>query len=76
MPTFTIVNQAIQLYRDDPIFDSEVHPQTGFPWRCDIWQKTGTWPLFATAWGKTSLEARAKANSIIQACALDRWTEL
>lgn len=71
-----IVNQAISLYRDEPTFDSEIHHSLGFPWKCDIWEKTGDWPLFATAWGKTAFEARAKANSIIQACAVNRFTEL
>ena len=71
-----MVNQAIDLYRDDPVFDNEISAATGFPWRCDIWQKTGDWPLFATTWGKTALEARAKANSIVQACAVTRWTDL
>ena len=76
MSTATIVNQAIPLYRDDPVFNSEISAATGFPWRCDIWQKTVEWPLFATTWGKTNLEARAKANSVIQACAVERWTDL
>ena len=70
------VNQAISLYRDDPVFNPEVSARDGFPWRCDIWEKTGDWPLFATAWGKNRTEALSKANSIIQACTIERWTDL
>lgn len=71
-----MVNQAVPLYRDDPVFDQEISAATGFPWRCDIWEKTGAWPLFATAWGKTRLEAMSKANTILQACSVERWTNL
>lgn len=79
MPLETVsrsVNQAISLYRDEPTFNQEISAQTGFPWRCDIWERTGSWPLFATTWGKTRLEAMSKANSILQACAVERWTDL
>ncbi len=72
--TYTrLVNQVVHLYRDEPIFNGEVSAQTGFPWHCDIWEKTGDWPLFATAWGKTRTEAMSKANSIVQACNVPRY---
>jgi hypothetical protein len=69
-------NYAIKLRRDEPMHDPETPPD-GLAWRCDIWLEDGgqndPWPLFATAWGRTSLEARAKANSIVQACERPDW---
>jgi hypothetical protein len=70
------VNKRICLYRDDPAFNAEISASEGFPWHCDIWEKTGEWPLFATAWGKTRTEAMSKANSIVQQCSRELWTEV
>lgn len=60
----------LKLRRDEPIQDLEILASgQGFPWRCDVWEETEAddkWPLFATDWGRSRLEAMAKANSIVQ----------
>lgn len=61
-PYKRFINHMIKLRRDDPIFDETISAANGFPWRCDIWEERGSWPLFATAWGKTRTEAMSKAN--------------
>ena len=74
--TNKLINQALKLWRLEPRFDSEVTHRDGYPWRCDIYEDDARGQLFASTWGKTQVEARAKANSIVQACALENWTAL
>lgn len=65
MDTITV---KLTLRRDEPLHDSDITAPKAFPWRCDVWEETDAdeWPLFATAWGRSRLEAMAKANSIVQ----------
>ncbi len=69
-----LVNQAINLRRDEPVNNPDDHMN----WRCDIWEADSvrSWPLFATAWGHTRTEAIAKANSIVAACGRNYETEI
>lgn len=59
------INQKIELEHGEPMYSHGM-------WNCNIWEKAGTVnTVFATTWGKSAIEARSKANSIVNACGRD-----